>query len=84
MLKRNNTTVKTEITAGICIGIISHVVINLACKKWRDISPLCTFSRFSSCGSTYSSNTTQNNKRTAWPSFFVAKICTVIKGPIAK
>ena len=49
LLKRNNTTLKTEITAGISIGIILYVVINLACKKWRDISPLCTSSRFSSC-----------------------------------
>ena len=39
-LKQNNTTVKTEITAGISIGIISYVVINLACKKWREISPI--------------------------------------------
>lgn len=47
--KQNNTTVKIEITAGICIGIILYVVINLACKKWREISPLCMSSRFSSC-----------------------------------
>ena len=40
LLKQNDTTVKTEITAGITIGIILYIVINLACKKWRDISPI--------------------------------------------
>lgn len=29
-----------SIAEGISIGIISYVVINLACKKWRDISPV--------------------------------------------
>ena len=29
-----------SIAEGISIGIISYVVINLACKKWREISPI--------------------------------------------
>ncbi|MBQ8528809.1 MAG: NCS2 family permease [Clostridia bacterium] len=29
-----------SIAEGISIGIISYVVINLICKKWRDISPV--------------------------------------------
>ena len=29
-----------SIAEGISIGIISYVVINLVCKKWRDISPV--------------------------------------------
>ena len=29
-----------SIAEGISIGIISYVVINLACKKWKDISPV--------------------------------------------
>ncbi|MBE6638632.1 MAG: NCS2 family permease [Ruminococcaceae bacterium] len=29
-----------SIAEGIAIGVISYVVINLACKKWKDISPV--------------------------------------------
>lgn len=29
-----------SIAEGISIGIISYVILNLACKKWRDISPV--------------------------------------------
>ncbi len=29
-----------SIAEGISIGIISYVVLNLACKKWKDISPV--------------------------------------------
>lgn len=29
-----------SIAEGIAMGVISYVVINLACKKWKDISPI--------------------------------------------
>ena len=29
-----------SIAEGICIGVISYVVINLVCKKWKEISPM--------------------------------------------
>lgn len=29
-----------SIAEGISIGVISYVIINLACKKWKDISPV--------------------------------------------
>jgi AGZA family xanthine/uracil permease-like MFS transporter len=29
-----------SIAEGISIGVISYVIINLACKKWKEISPI--------------------------------------------
>lgn len=45
-----------SIAEGICIGIIAYVVMNLFCKKWKEISPSCTFSQCSLFLSTYSFN----------------------------
>ena len=36
-----------SIAEGISISIISYVIINLVCKKRKEIRPLCTFSRYS-------------------------------------
>ena len=29
-----------SIAEGISVGVISYVVINLICKKWKDVSPI--------------------------------------------